>query len=387
MKKLSLIFLSMLSALFLFTASLMAQEEGTTKDKNTNTTEESVKNDTKEEVKTEVKEEAKKELTEHESATKEDSNINHVEKVYEKEEVSKLKGKPRSYTDGYNTYVNDKVKFELFDIDNVMKDTVFYKIDEGKEQKYTEPFTISEEGNHVIYYYSVDKMGNKEEVKSLNVTVDKTAPEITVTITAPFSKTGEVIYASDKFSYGYSIEGKDNIVGVSSIEYAPEGKEFTEYVKPFTINSLEPVKISVVSEDKVGNVTKKYKTKIIDENGNILSESLEEIKITVDKTAPTVEIKADKEFYKKEKLNIASKAYKYTITAADTESGVKSIYYRIDSKSEFILYTGEIMFTSNGHHKIEAIAKDKVGNVSKTAVLDVFVDVIPANTNIKMVTE
>ena len=45
------------------------------------------------------------------------------------------------------------------------------------------------------------------------------------------------------------------------------------------------------------------------------------------------------------------------------------------------------MFTSNGHHKIEAIAKDKVGNVSKTAVLDVFVDVIPANTNIKMVTE
>lgn len=319
--------------------------------------------------------------------TTEDTTTDHAEKVFEKEEVKILKGKPRSFTDGYNTYVNDKVRFELFDIDNIMPDTKFYKVDAGEEKKYTEPFTLSDEGAHVIYYYSVDKMGNKEMQKSINVTVDKTAPEVTVIVTAPFSKTGETIYASDKFSYNYSIAAKDNIVGVAGISFAVAGEEHKEYVKPFAINSLEPVKIDVAAEDKVGNLTKKYTTKVLDENGNVLAQSMEDVKITVDKTAPTVEIKADKEFFKKENTLVASKEYKYSITAADAESGIKSIWYRIDNKSEFILYTGELMFNTNGQHKIEAIAKDSVGNVSKTAVLDVFVDIIPADTNIKLVTE
>jgi len=380
MKKLSVLFLSIFSVFFFCSASLMAQEE-TTVDKET--TEE-----TKEKVKEEVKEEATKEVTEHESAIKEDSTVDHVEKVYEKEEVSKLKGKPKTYTDGYNTYVNNKVKFELFDTDNIKDDSIFYKVDEGQDQKYTEPFNIDEEGKHVIYYYSVDKMGNKEEVKALNVIVDKTAPEVTVVVTAPFSKTGDVIYASDKFNYKYSISAKDNISGVSSIEYSTEDTEAKEYVKPFEINAQKPVKIKVAAEDRVGNLTQKYITKVLDEDGNVLTENLDDMKIVVDKTAPTVEIKADKEFFKKdETTNVASKEYKYTITAADTESGVKALYYRIDSKSEFILYTGEITFKTNGYHKIEAIARDKVGNTSKTAVLDVYVDTIPADTQIKMVAE
>jgi len=114
---------------------------------------------------------------------------------------------------------------------------------------------------------------------------------------------------------------------------------------------------------------------------------MDDIKITVDKTAPVVEIKADKEFFKKDNLLVASKDFKYSITAQDSESGVKSIYYRIDNKSDYILYTGEIIFNTNGMHKIEAIAKDAVGNISSTAILEVYVDVIPADTNIKMVTE
>ncbi len=383
MKKFSVLILFIFTAFLFFSSAAISQDEAAT-DENTVKTEDVVTDDTVKDEET-VTEDTEEASDEH--AVKEDAATEHVEKVYEKEEISALKGKPKTFTDGYNTYVNDKVKFELFDIDNVMKDSIFYKIDDQQDQKYTEAFTLKDEGNHVVYYYSVDKMGNKEEQRSMNVIVDNTAPEVVVTITAPFSKNGETIYASDKFSYNYSIAAKDNIVGVASVEYAKEGDEYKEYVKPFTINSLEPVKITVNSEDKVGNLTKKYTTKVIDESGNLLSESIEDVKITVDNTAPAVEIKADKEFYKKDKLNIASKAYKYTVTATDGESGLKSIFYRVDTKSEFILYTGEIMFNTNGHHKIEAIAKDNVGNVSKTAVLDVFVDVIPSNTNIKLVTE
>lgn len=374
MKKFSILMLFIFSAFLFLNTAAISQDAGNTTGTETKTTENVTTDKAAETI-----------TSEH--LTKEDNTTEHAEKVFEKAEVQILKGKPRSFTDGYNTYVNDKVRFELFDVDNIMPDTKFYKIDGGEEKKYTEPFTLTDEGPHVIYYYSVDKMGNKEMQKSINVIVDKTAPEVTVVVTAPFSKTGEIIYASDKFSYNYTITAKDNIVGVAGISYAVAGDDHKEYVKPFTVNSLEPVKVDVAAEDKVGNLTKKYKTKVIDENGNVLAESMDDVKISVDKTAPTVEIKADKEFYKKENTLVASKEFKYTITAADTESGIKSIWYRIDNKSEFILYTGEIMFNTNGTHKIEAIAKDGVGNISKTAVLDIFVDIIPADTNIKLITE
>lgn len=323
--------------------------------------------------------------TEH--VTAEDSTVDHAEKVYESADVQSLKGTPKVYTDGYNTYINDRVKFQISDIDNIMQDSVFYRLDNGEDVQYTGPFAITEEGSHLVEYYSVDKMGNREAVKNITVIVDNTAPEVVVTITAPFAKTNDKIWASEKFTYEYSISAKDNLSGVASVAYSEGTSEYREYMKPFFINSSTPVKIAVNAEDKVGNLTKNYTTRILDENGVLVAESVDDIAIAVDRTAPTVEIKADREFYVKDNVKVASKDYKYTITATDQESGVKAIYYRIDSKSEFILYTDEIQFNSNGMHKIEAIAKDNVGNVSNTAVLDVFVDIIPAESSIKFVTE
>lgn len=340
----------------------------------------------------EVAEEVTKETTEEaagitEQEITEDAVVEEKEKIFEKEDVLALKGTPKTFTDGYNTYVNDKIQFKLSEIDNIMQDKIFYKINDQEEQLYEGPFSLKDEGSQVIYYYSIDKMGNKEEQRSLNVIVDKTAPEVIVTITAPFAKTGEKIYASDQFKYEYTISAKDNISGVGSVGYAIEDGEYMEYLKPFSINSLKPVNVNVAAEDRVGNLTKKYVTKLVDEDGNVLAESIDDIEIAVDNTAPAVTITPDKEFFMKESTKVASKDYKYSIAATDAESGVKAIYYRINSRSEFILYTGAIQFNTNGWHKIEAIAKDNVGNTSKAAVLDVFVDIIPAQTNIDLITE
>ena len=378
MKKLSLLMICLFSA-FVFFSNAAISQDTVTDTTDTVTTEDTATTDDT------VTTEENTGVTEH--VTDEDTMADHAEKVYDKEDIKSLKGTPKAYTDGYNNYINDKVKFQISDIDNIMQDSIFYKVDSGEETKYTEPFTISDEGSHNVQYYSVDKMGNREIVKNINVIVDKTAPEVVVTIRAPFAKTGDKIWASEKFSYEYTIAAKDNLAGVASVEYTEGEGEYREYMKPFLINSITPVKIAVDAEDKVGNLTKKYTTKILDENGNVIAESLDDVAISVDKTVPAVEIKPDKELFVKDNMNIASKDYKFTVTATDDESGVMAIYYRIDSKSEFILYTGEIQFNTNGMHKIEAIAKDKVGNISKTAVLDVFVDIIPADSSVKFITE
>ena len=214
MKKFSILMLFILTAFLLITSAAISQDAGT--DTGTDT---GIENgtDTGTDIEAEETTDATEETTEateeatSDHLTTEDTATEHAEKVFEKEEVQILKGKPRSFSDGYNTYVNDKVRFELFEVDNIMPDTKFYKVDENAEQKYTEPFTLNEEGGHVLYYYSVDKMGNKEMQKSINVIVDTTAPEVTVIVKAPFAKTGETIYASDKFSYEYTIAAKDNI--------------------------------------------------------------------------------------------------------------------------------------------------------------------------------
>lgn len=317
----------------------------------------------------------------------EDTAAEEKEKIFEKEDVLALKGTPKTFSDGFNTYVNDKIQFELFGSDNIMQDKIFYKINNGDEQLYTGPFNLKDEGSQVVYYYSLDKMGNREEQRSLNVIVDRTAPEVIVTITAPFSRTDGKIYASDKFKYDYTISARDNISGVGSVAYAIEDGEYMEYLKPFSINSLKPVTISIAAEDRVGNLTKKYVTKVVDAAGNVLAESIDDIEILVDDAPPVVEITPDREFFMKETKKVASRDYKYSISATDADSGVHSIYYRINSRSEFILYTGPIQFSQNGLHKIEAIAKDNVGNTSKATVLDVYVDTIPATTDIKLIAE
>jgi hypothetical protein len=55
-----------------------------------------------------------------------------------------------------------------------------YKIDDGSYATYTAPVQVTEAGDHVVYFYSVDKAGNVETEKSQAFTVE--APPITITI-------------------------------------------------------------------------------------------------------------------------------------------------------------------------------------------------------------
>jgi hypothetical protein len=64
-----------------------------------------------------------------------------------------------------------------------------------------------------------------------------------------------------------------------------------------------------------------------------------------------------------------------------------SLLVKIDEKGEFVPYTKEIQFNTNGEHTIEAKSIDKVGNVSSIATYTVFVDTLPPDSKIDAVTE
>jgi parallel beta-helix repeat protein len=60
----------------------------------------------------------------------------------------------------------------------------YYKLDDDIEWiEYTQPFSVTEDSAHVLYYYSVDMVGNEEDVNTVTLKIDKTIPSITLTVT------------------------------------------------------------------------------------------------------------------------------------------------------------------------------------------------------------
>jgi N-acetylneuraminic acid mutarotase len=54
----------------------------------------------------------------------------------------------------------------------------YYTVDGGTRQTYVGPFSLSDNGVHALTYWSVDRDGNTETVKSASVRIDQSAPTI-----------------------------------------------------------------------------------------------------------------------------------------------------------------------------------------------------------------
>ncbi len=60
-----------------------------------------------------------------------------------------------------------------------------YRLNGGEWQRYTEPVMLSQEGILTVDYRSTDLAGNTEATKSLTVKLDKTDPELLITVDKP----------------------------------------------------------------------------------------------------------------------------------------------------------------------------------------------------------
>ncbi|MDP3956954.1 MAG: hypothetical protein Q8Q10_00435 [bacterium] len=90
-----------------------------------------------------------------------------------------------SGTMGTNAWYIGDVAVTLTAIDNEGGSGVEkteYSLDNGATWgDYASPFSLDQEGTNIIQYFSTDKEGNKEEIKTATVKIDKTAPETKIT--------------------------------------------------------------------------------------------------------------------------------------------------------------------------------------------------------------
>ncbi|HQP49914.1 MAG TPA: hypothetical protein PKX12_14405 [Spirochaetota bacterium] len=300
-------------------------------------------------------------------------------------EIVKAGAEARTFVQGINTYVNSQVKFKLTAKDNLLADKIEYRLNDSEVQVYQEPFNLPVEGKQVITYYGVDKIGNREDAKSLRVVVDNTPPSILVTSDKPVLRSGDKVYVSKDFTF--RIDARDESSGLAKVEYSLNGTDYKVYRAPFSIANEGAINLKVRAFDNVANVQEQFVMKIYDEQGKEVEVKDSVFAVQTDNVAPAVEIKADRELIQKSGRNIASNEVKYSVIATDEASGVNSIFIRIDEKGDFIPYVNPIQFNTDGEHLIEAKAVDKAGNLSNVSILSVFVDVVPPETRIETVNE
>jgi hypothetical protein len=82
-----------------------------------------------------------------------------------------------------NWYVSNVTVTLSANDDSAGVNFTMYKLDAGAWTTYIGSFYVTEDASHTLYYYSVDKVGNREENKSVVLKIDQTAPTITLNAT------------------------------------------------------------------------------------------------------------------------------------------------------------------------------------------------------------
>ncbi|OCA89032.1 OmpL47-type beta-barrel domain-containing protein [Pseudobacillus wudalianchiensis] len=218
----------------------------------------------------------------------------------------------------------------------------FYSIN-GSEYKEGTSFTVDREGVNEVSFYSVDKAGNKEEVQTVEVKIDKTAPVTASDVPETWSKEEVPV----------KLTATDKLSGADKTFYSVNGSEYKEGAS-FTVDKEGVNKVSFYSVDKAGN-----------------KEEIQSVEVKIDKTKPVVSWDLSSEYALGASFNLA-------YTAEDKMSGVASETLTLNGKT---LTNGEkVILDQPGAYKAVVTVTDKAGWI--TTLEKTFTVYIPATIDV-----
>jgi len=238
-------------------------------------------------------------------------------------------------------YFNEKIKIKFEAKDETSGvETSYYSLNGTAFQALQSDVELNEEKQYAIKYYSVDNVGNAEDVKEIKIVIDITNPE--TKLTAEPDKYENIVSPRTKIS----LEGSDNSSLVKQTLYSIDNGAFRKYTSPINISALKEGEhtIAYYSVDNVGN-----------------EESKKEFQFYLDKTPPMVVDEMIGNTFITNGKEYSSGRSKIKLTAMDNKSGVKEIRYSI-SDGEFQVYTQPFYLSKSGKLKIQTFAIDNVNN-------------------------
>jgi len=237
-------------------------------------------------------------------------------------------------------------------------DKTYYRFDSATYTPYNGmniPIQQLSEGEHTLYFYSIDKLQNKETEQKFEFYLDKSAPIVATDVLGDRFIVNNQVYFSGRSKL--KITAVDNKIGVKDVKFSIDGAEFKKYTDPFYLPSkpgLHVVKYYAV--DSLENKTiedKKYENLVYRHNVS---------KVYVDLTGPDMfsEFIGDK-FFTRDTLFINAQT-RIKMDYTDAESGKQKLTYTLDNNPTEINYKEPITLSEPGFHKISIIGYDNVNN-------------------------
>jgi len=262
----------------------------------------------------------------------------------------------------YGNILSNKSKIKLSATDNLSGvANIFYYFDDNEKNAkiYTKQLSSSDfsklsEGTHILYYYAIDNVKNKERTQSFPIIIDQNPPELKLLAHGSQHTKGGTIYLS---KYGtVTLSAEETTTEVKNIRYNISGGKTQEYQNQ---NISFPQQnglyyFNYFAEDKVANINKETQ------------------RIYIDTEAPKSSISFIGETFKTGNKTIISSKTKLKISTSDNASGVSSIYYNTGAGTR--KYNKPFSVTGNGNKKISYYAIDNVSNREEKKSIEVVAD-------------
>jgi hypothetical protein len=183
---------------------------------------------------------------------------------------------------GENGWYVSNVTVDLLGNDNSCVNETDYRINGGGWDKYESSFILSEEREDIlIEFYSVDMLGNVEDVKSKTLDIDKTLPELTIDYNIT-----KISYKEWAVSVTYTYT--DNTSGVDKLDiYLDQVLQYTvtgpgpTYSWGFKIKGEGELTFGAGVSDRAGNYAYKEILIKLSRNRNLQSNHLDKETISV----------------------------------------------------------------------------------------------------------
>ncbi|MEM2121231.1 MAG: PGF-pre-PGF domain-containing protein [Candidatus Woesearchaeota archaeon] len=248
-------------------------------------------------------------------------------------------------------------------------DKTYYCVDSSNScsptTEYYAVIQISDEGVWYVRFYSVDNVGNEENVKTAIIKIDRTPPLTTPTVVlaneTPYSNNTWVNTAYVEFNLANCNDfgGSGCEATFYCIDTSNECNPNNVYSLPFNVSEEGISYVRYYSKDNVNN-----------------AEDIKFFVVKIDRTKPTT--------YDDVPTGWQNSPYNVTITPVDTFSGVNYTTYCLDGNCNNVSGSSKfkIEINTSGIHQIDYYSVDNAGNVqdivTKYAYLDLDAPLISA---------
>ncbi len=255
--------------------------------------------------------------------------------------------------DRRNNIFSPRAKFSLkaMDTGSGVK-ALYYSIDGGQEKRFYNEVPLKDlvDGDHKVSFYSIDQVGNKEEVKTMDFYLDKTAPEVKATVVGDQYQNRGRVFVSVRTKV--KLEVSDNKAGVKKVWYKIDDNPERPYVEPFELPQSKGK--HVIMYYATDNVNNNFKS-LFDESASDRSS------LDIDMVAPEISYNFKGKMHVTRDTSFITSETKIDLGAVDDDSGVKKVGYKING-GKGIEYVAPFNIPEEGRYVIDFYGMDQVNN-------------------------